>query len=435
MGTIKKREVLYPGPNSWHRYETRGINPPASFITHFDQKSKWVPFAGTQVTESESHTAFKRFRSHQGDFVSFDGDVGGDFTTQKSYVESPAVPEAKLRSTGWYTPFVGAKYEERHSSSDAILPLLPASMPFPPSGRSSDSALAVFGSTAIARCAPSNNVASLSASLRELYTEGIPHILGHSFWKARTRPIRKAHKATGEEYLNVQFGWKPLVGDIKSFASGVSRFSDKYKQVARDNGKVVRRRYEFPSTHSEQVTKIVSSGPTLVGNYDNTSLYTFLGGSRDVYKVRQTTQRRWFSGAFTYYIPNLDESIESYSNFATKLLGLDLNPETLWEMAPWSWAVDWFTNAGDVIHNVNAWSSDGLVLKYGYIMEHTIVRDIYTWVGDTRFKPDTVYPDVVVLVTETKLRRRATPFGFGLTFSSLTKRQKAIAAALGLTRL
>jgi len=131
----------------------------------------------------------------------------------------------------------------------------------------------------------------------------------------------------------------------------------------------------------------------------------------------------------------LDESIESYSNFATKLLGLDLNPETLWEMAPWSWAVDWFTNAGDVIHNVNAWSSDGLVLKYGYIMEHTIVRDIYTWVGDTRFKPDTVYPDVVVLVTETKLRRRATPFGFGLTFSSLTKRQKAIAAALGLTRL
>jgi hypothetical protein len=118
---------------------------------------------------------------------------------------------------------------------------------------------------------------------------------------------------------------------------------------------------------------------------------------------------------------------------AKKLYGLSLTPETVWNLAPWSWAVDWVSNAGDVISNLSDWATDGLVLRHGYIMEQSFVRDTYEWYGPVNFWSQ-VYPAVFTLECRSKLRRRATPFGFGLTFGDFTPRQWAIAIALGLTK-
>jgi len=121
-----------------------------------------------------------------------------------------------------------------------------------------------------------------------------------------------------------------------------------------------------------------------------------------------------------------------YALEAKKLLGLSLTPETLWNIAPWSWAVDWFSNTGDVISNLSDWASDGLVMHYGYMMEKTIVKDTYN------ITPSGIqaFPSVpnLTLVTETKQRIRANPFGFGLSFDGLSTIQKAILAALGISR-
>jgi hypothetical protein len=235
----------------------------------------------------------------------------------------------------------------------------------------------------------------------------------------------------------VQFGLKPLLSDVRATSRGVLNFNKLYQQYAKDAGKVVHRRYRFPSTVNIVDTTIASNvTASKVANIDFFSWYVSgVTGRGDVIRRRETTQNCWFSGAFTYHLPKLDDGLLGHAERAIHLLGLDLDPEVLWNVTPWSWAVDWFTNTGDVIHNLNAWSSDGLVLVYGYVMEHTIVRDIYRWTGSsTRWKPGGLYPETLVLVNETKVRRRATPFGFGLTMSGLSTRQKAIAAALGLSR-
>lgn len=117
-----------------------------------------------------------------------------------------------------------------------------------------------------------------------------------------------------------------------------------------------------------------------------------------------------------------------------KLLGISLTPDTVWNLAPWTWAVDWFSNAGDVVSNVTDWAVDGLVLRYGYIMEHSLVRDTYTFVGPTTFQSESQRPQALIFSSERKLRRKATPFGFGLNWDGLSPRQLAIAAALGLSR-
>lgn len=116
-----------------------------------------------------------------------------------------------------------------------------------------------------------------------------------------------------------------------------------------------------------------------------------------------------------------------------KVLGLELTPETLWNLAPWSWAVDWVSNAGDVVSNISDWANDGLVLKYGYMMEETSVTDVYTFDGPSGL-PGNHQPYPVTLQRTVKKRIRATPFGFGLNWSGFSPRQLAILAALGITK-
>jgi hypothetical protein len=115
-------------------------------------------------------------------------------------------------------------------------------------------------------------------------------------------------------------------------------------------------------------------------------------------------------------------------------LGLDPSPDTVWNLAPWSWAADWFTNAGDVVSNLSDFASGGLVMAYGYMMEHSSVTDSYRLADHTGLIPMMGKPRSLDVVTETKLRIRANPFGFGVAWDGLSPFQLSILAALGLSR-
>jgi hypothetical protein len=118
---------------------------------------------------------------------------------------------------------------------------------------------------------------------------------------------------------------------------------------------------------------------------------------------------------------------------ANQLIGTAITPETIWNIIPWSWATDWFANTGDIIHNITAFANGGLIMRYGYIMEHTVTTDTYNFQYNA---PSGTKPKVapLILVTETKVRRPANPFGFGVHWDGLSPFQISIAAALGLTK-
>jgi hypothetical protein len=191
----------------------------------------------------------------------------------------------------------------------------------------------------------------------------------------------------------------------------------------------------FPVEKSRSESLYLANG-TL--NWADAGITTARNGFRgSVYLLREIERRTWFSGCFTYYLPTGYESRNGISKLAAqadRLFGLKPGPETLWNLAPWSWAVDWFSNTGDVISNLEDFKLHGLVMRYGYIMEHTIVRDTYNFVLDTNFGVLRPKVSPVVLVTETKKRRAANPFGFGLTWDGISTFQASIAAALGISR-
>jgi hypothetical protein len=348
------------------------------------------------------------------------GDLGGNFYTQKKYYEGVNATASiswpknlNLRSGTFNGP---------------CFPFNPALAPFPPEMLLSDSQIDAMGATAIARCKPTNPVANTSVFLGELYRDGLPLIPGISSWMERTKAARKA----GNEYLNVQFGWRPLTSDVRSFATAAATSHSVVKQFDRDSGKVVRRAYNFPIVVQDQLMGTGSNGTFMVPFNSDTKKLT----SASWEWTRRMTRRMWFSGAFTYKVPMGSDKLSTlarHASHAKKLLGISLTPETLWNLAPWSWAADWFANTGDILSNISDTVTDGLVMPYGYIMVHTIVTDTYMPTSSDLIGG--MSSNVFSVVTETKQRRGANPFGFGLNWDNLSPFQLSIAGALGLSRV
>jgi hypothetical protein len=390
-------------------------------------------YMGKQITVSESHP----WPPQTGGL----GDIGGAFNTTKQYAIcndahynlyqphlSPSGPNVTA-SRGTCAGLLRCPFQTTGS------PLKPA---FPSNIASSDSALNTLGATAISRVRPTGSAVDLSTALGELWRDGLPHRSSIRGWKDRTDIARKA----GNDYLNLQFGWRPLISDITNFGKAALKSRSILDQYERDAGRVVRRSYTFSdivTAGTETVlstAKVPSSHDGLAGPLVPDLDYG--GGITGGKWTKQSTTsiKRWFSGAFVYGGPSgilPDGALRDTVAEADKLFGLSLTPDVLWNLTPWSWAIDWFTNTGDVLKTASDMISQGLVMQYGYMMEHSIAVDTYTLSG-VKYNDYTFPSCSVQLVTETKKRIKANPFGFGFTWDGLSPFQISILAALGITR-
>ncbi len=312
----------------------------------------------------------------------------------------------------WDTSYVGE-----------IWPISPSEMEYPTPQSSSENQMNMWGAECVAKAAPGESPMNLVTMLGELKKDGIPSIVGHTF-KQRTNVAKKA----GDEYLNAQFGWKPLVSDVKSLAKTVTSSDEILNQLERDSGQVVRRRLTLREEDDTYTQDLGIHTPVLGGGLTS-EFFSHKYPHGRVTKTVRTRRKVWFSGSFTYYLPPsyyARDRIAGAAAQANKLLGLELKPSVLWNLAPWSWAADWFSNADEVISNCERLLSNELVMHYGYLMEHTLCEATYS----------TEVPGVlpVTLSTETKSRVKANPFGFGVDFEGLDDFQTSILVALGMSR-
>jgi hypothetical protein len=285
----------------------------------------------------------------------------------------------------------------------------------------SDNEMDAMGATAMSRTLPTNPNVSLLVSLAELYREGLPSPAGMDSLKKRALTAKQA----GGEYLNVQFGWLPLVSDVKGVADSAKRSNEIISRFDRDSGKSIHRRYDYPDT----TTTNAWSGAVYGYPAGSFSSLPWTGTT-----TTTVTTKRWFEGSFRYYVPTGQDFYSRAKRMeahASKLYGLRLTPEVLWNLAPWSWATDWFANTGDIMRNVSAFMNDSLVLEYGYMMWSSVTSQVTkaSTVVDGRTYFSELETKYVV-----KQRRPANPYGFGVGGLALTNRQKAIIAALILSK-
>jgi hypothetical protein len=246
-------------------------------------------------------------------------------------------------------------------------------------------------------------------------------------------------RALGPEYLNVVFGWQPFVKDLKEVYSLWQRIDKEMATLIRNNGRGIRRKRVLTNEDSSTLTEAVYPYPfaNVFG-----APPTWTTGTSLVRSTTRTQKKVWYSACYTYWIPDVTSSAWTL-RARLALFGAFPTPELIWEVMPWSWLIDWFGNAGDVIANISPTAVD-YVCRYSFIMEH--VRTTVTHTCDTSWDtkiipmfdiniPGGNHRFASITKTETKLRSGGgNPFGLGVTLTSLTSRQLAILAALGLSR-
>lgn len=169
------------------------------------------------------------------------------------------------------------------------------------------------------------------------------HLLGHGLsgyfaaLKKGKRSLRNASKKTKtefirEQYLQYTYGWGPLTSDIKAGAEAVARL-----QLSRPERSPVR------ASASSQIK--LSENPT-----------SFTIGNHNVgcnIRIIDTTEC-FLYGAFDTSVPE--------SNAPAALFGMswrDFVP-TIWELIPYSFLVDYFTNIGTMI-TAMSYANTGLI--------------------------------------------------------------------------
>ena len=353
---------------------------------------------------------------------------GRPHTFQDNYI--PSVP--RVFENCWAMPATGSSILTDIHSGSVFDPA-----PYKETG------LDAFAQQAYLRTAPSAVVFDAGQFLGEL-REGLPRLTS-GFIQSQLKDIKKA----GSDYLNVEFGWKPLIDDIQNAGKALLGATDSFSQM----GKRVHRRYglpekvstnEFHSPLGGDLTAWYNPFRGFAPSYPVTAngyLVAANTATKAPYIVKKgRSSRRWFEGEFTSFMP-LGFDPSNYFDRLSALMNPKITPATLWELAPWSWLVDWNLRIGDTIRANEIHANDRLVMHYGYAMEHSVYDTSVDWhilSGTPSPSGWSGFPRFgkIRSSTEYKRRIRANPYGFrtgGL--GSLTGGQTAILGALGLTKL
>lgn len=359
-------------------------------------------------------------------------DRGHTFSTYKQTVDyiDQIVLLGINPSTFQGTYWNGALVPVPVAGYQGLLPPVPSSF--------SDSAK--LGAIAINQTAPTRPSSSFGQGLGELGADGFPGIPGEEL-----RKRIDYFRSLGKEYLNVQFGWIPFINDLKSTCQAIVDRHQLIAQYQRDSGKNVRRAYHFAPKREVTITDPIDGklssllfGTTWENDFRGWSLCETGSAKYQLMTTKET--HVYFRGCFTYYLPEGDsflDRMERNVSLAQRVLSTSLNPELLYQLTPWSWLVDWFTHFGRYISTFSRFATDGLVLRYGYLMAKQsieyrhILRNVRLGQGG-HYGP---YRTVELVTSSVRKERfRSTPYGFGIDTSTFTDFQWSILGALGLTK-
>jgi hypothetical protein len=191
-------------------------------------------------------------------------------------------------------------------------------------------------SEALARTNPNRTKVDGLVFLAEL--RDIPRLLqyfAHIGFKAfRDRPIR----SIAEAYLTYEYGVAAMMSDVVKTLDFVNHTEKRFREL---------KNLQSSKNGLGRIWTVWrDSNPGTPTNIVATGLYN--EGNTVQYQVT-TDRRKWVS---TRWIPQVDLSSftdDQLRNRANRaVFGTDLSFATLWEVMPWSWLIDWFSNVGDI---------------------------------------------------------------------------------------
>jgi len=241
-------------------------------------------------------------------------------------------------------------------------------------------------------------------------------------------------KDINDWYLAVTFGWLPLLDDIRSMVKTQQQMQKKLNFLIKNEGKPLRRRsrvkYERTDLFDNSYEGYWCIQP---GNLD----FFFYKSVPKLREVAYTDTSYWASARFVYVLPPGPRDILWKARMLGLLFGLNVTPAAVWNALPWSWLVDWFSNAGDVAQNLSEGLEGNTFADQFYLMAHR--RRVIEYVAEGQFATKdggtvTVNPSARN-IAGIKTRSLGDPFGIAFTEDQLSVKQWSILGALGYSRL
>ena len=283
-----------------------------------------------------------------------------------------------------------------------------------------------YASEAYEKCRPDKaNWAGLNA-LYEL--KDLPGMLRQRFHGSGLHEI-------GDYYLAQKFGWDPLLRDVRDMVITQMTAQKRLNQLLRDEGRPVRRSvkvYESSDTSSSGKISSVDGGtsPGLVSQFYRNG---WTSTETEVF------DKVWANAQFRYWLPGGPRDIAWRREILRRINGFRVTPKVIYNAIPWSWLIDWFSNAGSMLANIQSDIADRQAADYGYVMRYsgTILRR-NSFVEMLEDAPGTKWFPVSLQCrceASTKMRANIGPFHPALKENQLSGVQLAIMGALGLSRL
>jgi len=301
---------------------------------------------------------------------------------------------------------------------------------FLPGSPTEESEIRSKGAFAMNATRPGRPAVNLLTTAGELVLDQAPLPEELSVWKEKTRFF----KNLANHHLLVQFGWLPLLADIQGFLKDVVHGDNAIKRAAGQSGGDTHVGIKFrPELASVSFTEI--GYPAL--RYDG---ITFAYAQLAVTTTKVVEKKTWFEGTWTSFFPGYPEAIaanqKNMSSMAARFLNVAKpTPKMVWDLAPWSWAVDWCTGFGQSLEIASNLIDDGQVLRNAFVMNHWKNATLVEFKGANYNNPyNQVGSGSVETLFEVKTRFPSAPyFGFA-SAGEFTPRQLSILAALGISK-
>jgi hypothetical protein len=370
----------------------------------------------------------------------------GALWTNSDIVFSAVVPMPDLADP------LGLAFTNRHVVQRRTYFTWPTSFVYPPASSPSlvvSSAVKnAVGAGVIASANPWKPKATLAQTILELMSGDVPSVVKNL--RKYVTSLQSLKKTAGSDWLNVQFGWVPLINDIRDTVETLLKLhmllygSDNYRRTrGGDLGEWSR----FQQNTSDRTLDFGS--PLAAGalqspywkDYQNTG-YPLVGPgyvTGDIgnwsRSVRITADFRFSAKYHRGAQPNSRE--RGYIERATELLGLEITPAVLWEITPWTWLLDWASNLGSVAANISQLDWSNVLLDYAYLTFFVKTESSIAYKGPTQITPELRLSHGYIAqgyTTEEKVREQASPYGFSVSWDGLNPFQLSILAALGMSR-
>lgn len=163
-------------------------------------------------------------------------------------------------------------------------------------------------------------------------------------------------RASGGNYLKGQFGWRPLIKDLRTFFNVADKLQKRMKTLKELRGRgMIRRQFKEKDGRGTQIKHAISRIPN---DYHQIGIYpTSYEGDRIYWEVHtEMRTTRWCDVEFVMDTPsNLFAPIDSelWDEAHSLVYGTTIDGPALWAAMPWSWLIDWGTNMTDYIKSQN----------------------------------------------------------------------------------